>query len=137
MDELNYMIEDIGLPDDLASRVRSYWRAVQHLTRLKTYESLKGLMSPQLQGELAFYSGSERYQSVYYLSSLGEDVLIMLASHCSMNKRLYAPGEKIYERQTLCIVINNGQVWCKSGVKNSFFFLFFSFFNHYTSALIN
>mmetsp|Transcript_6484 Transcript_6484/g.7871 ORF Transcript_6484/g.7871 Transcript_6484/m.7871 type:complete len:918 (-) Transcript_6484:222-2975(-) len=110
MDELNYMIEDIGLPDELASRVRSYWRAVQHLTRLKTYESLKALMSPQLQGELAFYSGSERYQSVYYLSSLGEEVLIMLASHCSMNKRLYAPGEKIYERQTLCIVINNGQV---------------------------
>lgn len=110
MDELNYMIEDIGLPDELASRVRSYWRAVQHLMRLKTYESLKALMSQQLQGELAFYSGSERYQSVYYLSSLGEDVLIMLSSHCSMNKRLYSPGEKIYERQTLCIVINNGQV---------------------------
>ena len=34
----------------------------------------------------------------------------MLANLCSKDKKLYAPGEKIYERQTLCIVINNGQV---------------------------
>ena len=49
MDELNYMVQDQGLPDDLATRLRSYWRAVQHLTRLQSYERLKGLMSIQLQ----------------------------------------------------------------------------------------
>ena len=110
MDELNFMIEDQGLPDELAARVRSYWRAVQHLTRLRAYEKLKGLMSPQLQGELAFHAGSERFASVYYLSALGDDVLSMLSAATSACKSLYAPGEKIYHRQTLCIIINNSQV---------------------------
>jgi hypothetical protein len=34
----------------------------------------------------------------------------MLADLCSRSKALFAPGEKIYERRTLCIVINAGQV---------------------------
>ena len=60
MDDLNHMIADQGIPDALAQRIRSYWRAVQHLTRLQTYEDLKGLLSTQMQGEIAFYAGSER-----------------------------------------------------------------------------
>eukprot|EP00614_Pseudopedinella_elastica_P024677 CAMPEP_0172644748 /NCGR_PEP_ID=MMETSP1068-20121228/239373_1 /TAXON_ID=35684 /ORGANISM="Pseudopedinella elastica, Strain CCMP716" /LENGTH=1322 /DNA_ID=CAMNT_0013458959 /DNA_START=70 /DNA_END=4040 /DNA_ORIENTATION=- len=110
MDELNYMIEDQSIPEELATKIRSYWRAVQHLKRLQAYEALKGHLSDQLQGELAYYTGSDRYSSVYYLSALGEDVLLMLANLCSRDKTLYAPGEKIYERCTLCIIINSGQV---------------------------
>jgi len=61
------------------------------------------------QGELAFYCGSEKYNNVHYLTSLADDVLLLLAKN-SKAKRLYAPAEKVYERQTLCIVVSNGQV---------------------------
>ena len=49
MDELNFMIADRGIPPELGLRVRMYWRAVQHLKRLETYDELSNLMSDQLQ----------------------------------------------------------------------------------------
>lgn len=62
MDEINYMLSDMSVPEELATRCRSYWRAAQHLTRLRGYHGLKELLSAQLQGELAFYAGAERSQ---------------------------------------------------------------------------
>jgi hypothetical protein len=47
---------------------------------------------------------------VHYLAVLSDEVLIHLASLCSKNKFMFAPGEKIFEKQTLCLIINNGQV---------------------------
>ena len=104
MDNINNLIEEQGLPDGLATRARSYWRAAQHLTRTKFYEDhIIRLLSPQLQQEISWYSASGRYSNVNYLSALGDEVLLMLAAATSACKTLYAPGERLYERQTLCV----------------------------------
>ena len=55
--------------------------------------------------------GLERYDSVLYLSMLGEDVLRKLASFSEKHRRLYAPGENICEKRTLCLIINESKVW--------------------------
>jgi len=54
MDELNFYLKDQSMPEELAVKLRSYFRNTIYLVRVQRYESLLRKMSTRLRGDAAY-----------------------------------------------------------------------------------
>jgi hypothetical protein len=86
MDQLNYFVGDQGVPDDLAIRLRGFFRNSQHLIRSWRNDSLLSKLSKSLWGETSHFVAKRSLSQVAYLCDpdLEPDFLLAVAVKFSM-----------------------------------------------------
>lgn len=67
MDEINYFVSDQSLSDDLAVKLRAYFRNTIHYVRSRRYDRLLQKMSTRLRGDAAFEMCRLKMRKVPYL----------------------------------------------------------------------
>jgi hypothetical protein len=67
LDEINFFVSDQSLSDELAVKLRGYFRNTIHLVRAKRYDRLLQKMSTRLRGDAAFEMCRMKMQRVPYL----------------------------------------------------------------------
>ena len=67
LDEINFFVADQSLSDELAVKLRAYFRNTIHLVRSKRYDRLLQKMSTRLRGDAAFEMCRMKMRRVPYL----------------------------------------------------------------------
>lgn len=93
MDQLNYFLEDMNMPQELRIRVREYLRNTRELGKKASYNVLVEILSPALRSEIVLMMSQRTLEVVWYLQSIEKGALVELALR--MARAGYAPREKI------------------------------------------
>jgi len=93
MDQLNYFLEDMQMPQELRIRVREYLRNTRELSKKASYNVLVEILSPALRSEIVLMMSQRTLEVVWYLQSIEKGALVELALRLA--RVGYAPREKI------------------------------------------
>lgn len=125
MDELNFFMRDHNLPKEQRMKLREYLTESRPLQHLQSYKQIMGLLTPTMQGAVAYASNKEWLTNVPYFvykdgmdSMEHEGFIVQVAMR--MVPRVYAPRELI-RGDILHIVhkglaVKEGRVVTKGGV---------------------
>jgi len=125
MDDLNWLMQDRGVPLDKRKELRRYFHESRDIKRLTDQRAIIDQLSPMLQGQVSMQLLSAWQTKVSYISSMDQDVLVRLVR--KLRPMLYAPQEAIVGDRTLFIcrrgmclsgakVCTTGDVWGKDMV---------------------
>ena len=92
MDDLNVFMSNKRLPDDMRRRLREYFHQTKHLQMSNAQNHLYRMMSPSLQGEVAWAANSKWLERIPFLQKCGTDFKVELAMQ--LTARVFAPGER-------------------------------------------
>ena len=91
MDDLNVFMASKHLPVEMRRRLREYFHQTKHLQMANSQRHLFHMMSPALQGEVAWTANEEWLKRIPFLSNCGEDFKVMVAM--ALTPKVFAPGE--------------------------------------------
>jgi potassium voltage-gated channel Eag-related subfamily H protein 7 len=92
MDDLNVFMHNRHLPIEMQRRLREYFHQTKHLQMARSQSHLYGMMSPSLQGEVAWAANKKWLERIPFLKNCGPDFKIELAM--ALDAKLFAPGEQ-------------------------------------------
>ena len=92
MDDLNVFMSNKRLPNDMRRRLREYFHQTKHLQMSNAQNHLYRMMSPSLQGEVAWAANSRWLERIPFLENCGTDFKVELAMQ--LTARVFAPGER-------------------------------------------
>ena len=101
MDELNFMMEDQGLPSELRERARAFFRHRHVLDRSESYKGIIKRMSPSLVADVSKVN-SRWILSVYYFSMV--DVNFLASCTQRVTGHVLCPREKVEWKDALFCV---------------------------------
>jgi hypothetical protein len=70
MGDLNFMMDDHGMPKPMQCEIRRYWKSSQHLQRLNSYGELTDKLSPALKGKVAWSANKWWLTKVWYFAEI-------------------------------------------------------------------
>ena len=88
MDDLNVFMTNKKLPVDMCRRLREYFHQTKHLQMSNAQNHLYRMMSPSLQGEVAWAANRRWLERIPFLTSCGADFKIELAMQ--LTARIFA-----------------------------------------------
>ena len=91
MDDLNVFMASKHLPVEMRRRLREYFHQTKHLQMANSQRHLFHMMSPALQGEVAWTANEEWLKRIPFLNHCGEDFKVMVAM--ALTPKVFAPGE--------------------------------------------
>ena len=119
MDDLNVFMSNKRLPTDMRRRLREYFHQTKHLQMSTAQNHLYRMMSPSLQGEVAWAANRRWLERIPFLHHCGPDFKVELAMQ--LTARVFAPGEQAPGGHMYIInrglalygarVLNAGKVW--------------------------
>jgi len=92
MDDLNVFMSNKRLPTDMRRRLREYFHQTKHLQMSSAQNHLYSMMSPSLQGEVAWAANRRWLERIPFLHHCGADFKVDLAM--KLTARVFAPGEQ-------------------------------------------
>ena len=92
MDDLNVFMSHKRLPSDMRRRLREYFHQTKHLQMSIAQNHLYRMMSPSLQGEVAWAANRRWLERIPFLHHCGPDFKVDLAMQ--LTARVFAPGEQ-------------------------------------------
>ena len=95
LDELNYFCREQCLPEELAVKLRSYFRNTMHLIRSRRYDALLQKMSVRLRGDAAFRMCEFRLRSVPFLVHPDLEPEFMCNLAIKYNTNVYSRLERV------------------------------------------
>merc|ERR1719343_369491 len=121
MDQLNWIMEDKGMPQELREQLRRYYMETAELHRFEENKVILQQLSPMLQGKISMHLHHHWIEKVWYLQYISnKDIIIGISRR--LKTMVFAPSEEIFFERTLFIVrrglcirkgriLFNGDVW--------------------------
>ena len=91
MDDLNVFMAQKHLPVEMRRRLREYFHQTKHLQMANSQRHLFHMMSPSLQGEVAWTANKEWLARIPFMTHCGEDFKVEVAM--ALTPKVFAPGE--------------------------------------------
>jgi len=91
MDDLNVFMAQKHLPAEMRRRLREYFHQTKHLQMANSQRHLFHMMSPALQGEVAWTANAEWLKRIPFMNHCGEDFKVEVAM--ALTPKVFAPGE--------------------------------------------
>lgn len=106
MDAVNFMLKDQDCPGPLMKRLRAYMNHTVHLQRLKEYDKLRLIFSPQLQKEIAMETSCSPSLviSVPFFRRATRHFMVEVSR--SFVPSLFCPCERVYRPSALFILLH-------------------------------
>jgi hypothetical protein len=95
MDQLNSFVDEQGIPLELASRLRAFFRNSRHLILTRQYDSLLRRMSTSLWGETSYILAKRSFAQVPYLSDTRVEPEYLLAVAVKFKRMVFSRLEPV------------------------------------------
>ena len=90
-DDLNNFMHQNNLPSEMQRRLREYFHQTKHLQMANAQRHLFHMMSPSLQGEVAWVANQRWLERIPFLKNCNPDFKVELAM--ALSAKVFAPGE--------------------------------------------
>lgn len=102
MDDLNWFMEDKGMPTAMRLRLRRYFHEAKEMKKQTVEKEVITQMSPLLQGEVSMFMHQRWISKVWYLRDMNREIIVWAARNLTL--AVFAPGEEVLDERTLFIV---------------------------------